>query len=119
MRMLLTNPAATRKRAAFEPLESRTLLSGPTAREQQMLELINRLRLHPAAELPLILQSKDADVQSALSFFHVDVNVLKAQWAGLTPVAPLAWNDALSKSAFAHTRQMLAFDQQSHQLPGE
>src|SRR3954466_2110193 len=116
--MLLTN-AAARKRTTFELLESRTLLSGPSAREQQMLELINRLRLHPAAELPLILQSKDSEVQNALSFFKVDVNTLKAQWAGLTPVAPLAWNDALAKSAFAHTRQMLAFDQQSHQLPGE
>jgi uncharacterized protein YkwD len=118
MRMLLTN-AARRKFSTFETLESRTLLSGPSAREQQMLELINRLRLHPAAELPLILQSKDPDVQNALSFFHVDVNALKGQWAGLTPVAPLAWNDALAKSALAHTRQMLAFDRQSHQLPGE
>ena len=118
MRMLLTN-APARKITIFEPLEPRTLLSGPTAREQQMLELINRLRLHPAAELPLILQSKDPDVQSALSFFHVDVSALKSQWANLRPVAPLAWNDALAKSAYAHTRQMLAFDQQSHQLPGE
>lgn len=114
-RMLLT----TVRRTIFELLESRTLLSGPSPREQQMLELINRLRLHPAAELPLILKSTDPDVQNALAFFHVDRAQLAKDWAGLTPVAPLAWNDALAKSALAHSQQMLAFDRQSHQLPGE
>src|SRR5260221_1582841 len=115
--MSLTTAAANR--TTLESLEPRTLLSGPSPREQQMLELINRLRLHPAAELPLILQSRDPDVQNALAFFHVDRAQLAKDWAGLTPVAPLAWNDALAKSALAHTQQMLAFDKQSHQLPGE
>jgi hypothetical protein len=110
-------PSAHRK--AFEDLEPRTLLSGPSPREQQMLELINRLRTRPAAELPLILNSKDPDIQNALSFFKVDRAELAKQWAGLTPVAPLAWSDALAKSALGHTQKMLALDQQSHQLPGE
>src|SRR6184192_842777 len=110
-------PPAQRK--AFEDLEPRTLFSGPSPREQQMLELINRLRAHPAAELPLILNSKDPDIQNALAFFKVDRNELARQWALLSPVAPLAWNDALAKSALGHTQKMLSFDQQSHQLPGE
>lgn len=103
----------------IERLESRTLLSGPSPREQQMLELINRLRSHPAEELPLILNSKDPDIQNALNFFGVDRGVLAKQWAGLTREAPLAWNDALAKSAKTHTERMLATDTQSHQLPGE
>lgn len=103
----------------IEPLEPRTLLSGPSPREQQMLELINRLRARPAQELPLILNSKDPDVQNALNFFGVDRKVLAKQWAGLSAEAPLAWNDALTKSARTHTDRMLATDTQSHQLPGE
>jgi Ca2+-binding RTX toxin-like protein len=105
----------------MEVLEPRTLLTagGPSPREQQMLELVNRLRTHPAAELPLLLNSKDPDIQNALNFFGVDRKVLATQWAGLTPEAPLAWNDALGKSAKTHTERMLATDTQSHQLPGE
>jgi Ca2+-binding RTX toxin-like protein len=105
----------------MEVLEPRTLLSagGPSPREQQMLELINRLRAHPADELPLILNSKDQDIQNALNFFGVDRKVLANQWAGLSPEAPLAWSDALAKSAKTHTERMLATDTQSHQLPGE
>ena len=104
---------------ALQPLERRVLLSGPSADEQQMLELINRLRTRPAQELPLILNSKDPDVQTALSFFKVDASELAKQWATLKPVAPLAWNDALARAALAHSQKMAATAQQSHQLPGE
>jgi uncharacterized protein YkwD len=104
---------------ALQPLERRVLLSGPSANEQEMLELINRLRTRPAQELPLILNSKDPDVQTALSFFKVDANELKKQWAALKPVAPLAWNDALARAALAHSQKMASTAQQSHQLPGE
>jgi len=117
-----TSEERVRARPGCEALEARVFLSasvGPSAREQQMLELINRLRLRPAAELPMILASKDPDIRNALDFFNVDVNELKRQWAQLTPVAPLAWNDALAKSALGHSQKMLAADQQSHQLRGE
>ena len=103
----------------MERLEPRTLLSGPSPREQQMLELVNRFRARPADELPLILNSRDADIRNALTFFGVNRQTLADQWAGLSAVPPLAWNDALAKSARAHTGRMLATDTQSHQLPGE
>jgi len=114
-------------RFSVESLEPRTLLSGlaagvsvgPSPREQLMLNLLNRLRTKPAQELPLILKSKDPDVQNALSFFKVDQKKLAADWASLTPVPPLAWNDALAKAAKVHSDKMLAADQQSHQLPNE
>jgi Ca2+-binding RTX toxin-like protein len=112
-------PSYRHRSTDVEPLEPRTLLSGPSPREQQMLELINRLRANPAAELPLILNSTDPDIQNALNFFGVDRGVLAKQWASLTREAPLAWNDALAKSAKTHTDKMLATDTQSHQLPGE
>src|SRR5215218_8462028 len=94
-------------RVRLEPMEGRTLLSGPSPREQQMLELVNRLRTRPTQELPLLLASKDLDVMAALKFFKVDRGRLGRQWANLTPVQPLAWNDALAKSAQSHTQRML------------
>ena len=41
----------------LEPLESRMLMSvEPSGREQLALELLNRARMNPAAELPLVEQ---------------------------------------------------------------
>jgi len=105
----------------LEALESRLLLSAtdPTADEQQALELINRMRQNPAAELPLLENSADPGVQSALSFFNVNLTTLAQQWATLTPAPPLDWNDDLAAAAVAHDRLMLQDNTQSHQLPGE
>src|SRR4051812_40289056 len=106
-------PLSAHRPQDVEHLEPRTLLSGPSPREQQMLELINRLRANPAAELPLILNSKDPDIQNALNFFGVNRSVLAKQWANLSKEAPLAWNDSLARSAKTHTERMLATDTQS------
>jgi hypothetical protein len=113
-------PSRARRRFAprLEALEDRTLLAAGI-QEEYALELINRLRTNPQAELPLLLNSTDPDVQNALSFFHVDRTVLAQQWASLTPVQPLAWNDILAGTAVAHSQLMNQFDEQSHQLPGE
>jgi hypothetical protein len=88
-------------------------------REEYLLELVNRMRGNPAAELPLLLNSGDADVQSALAFLHVDRTLLSQQWQALAPRAPVAWNDALGAAALTHSQLMLTYDQQSHVLPGE
>jgi hypothetical protein len=106
--------------ARFEQLEIRRLFSfDPAAREQEMLELLNRFRANPAAELNLLTHSSDADVNSAISFFKVNMSVLAQQWSTLSPVAPLAWSPALATSALGHSNQMLQYQLQSHQLPGE
>jgi hypothetical protein len=84
-----------------------------------MLELINRARLNPSAELQLLLNSSDPGVQGGINFFKVNKDVLASQWQSLQPVPPLAWNANLATAALTHSQQMLAFDQQSHQLPGE
>src|SRR5690349_15481943 len=75
-------------RIHVEQLEDR-LTPSAGAREQYMLELVNRLRLNPAAELPLLLNSTDPNVQSALSFFNVDTSVLQTQWSSLVAAPPL------------------------------
>jgi hypothetical protein len=113
---------AVRKRAnyriAFDSLEDR-LTPTAGAREQYMLELINRMRENPAAELPILLNSGDADVASAMSYFGVDRTMLANQWAQLTAAPPVAWNDNLADAALGHSQALAAADAQSHQLPGE
>ena len=112
--------AGRRYHPLLEVLEDRLVPTlNPSAREQYMLELVNRMRTNPAAELPLLLNSNDQGVNDALAIFNVDRTVLAQQWATLTPVAPLAWNEVLWNTARAHSDLMNQFEQQSHQLPGE
>lgn len=111
----------------FEAVESRVLLAfSPSAQEQYMLELLNHLRADPQANLDLMTsslgtqaRSSDPDVDSALQFFHVSGTALAQQWAALTAVPPLAWNEDLYNSATAHTQVMIDTDSQTHQAPGE
>jgi uncharacterized protein YkwD len=113
-------PAGRKQRFAprLEALEDRTLLDAGL-QEEYALELLNRMRTNPQAELPLLLNSNDPDVNNALSFFNVDRQLLAQQWSTLTPVPPLAWSDTLAGTALAHSQLMRQDDQQSHQLPGE
>ena len=100
-------------------------MAQPSAREQLMLELINRARLDPQGDFSAYLtsynpvSSSNADINSALTFFQVNGAVLLAQINALTPVAPVAWNSALADAAAAHSQAMINSDTQSHQLPGE
>ncbi len=104
----------------LELLENRWLLAvDPSPQEQEMLELINRMRTNPAAELALLTKSSDADVNAAIAFFKVNMTVLAQQWAKLDPAQPLAWNDALYKSAKTHSNLGVSKDSPDAQLPGE
>ena len=74
-------------RAYVEQLEERL---NPSAglREQYMLELINRMRANPSAELSILLNSGDANVNSALAYFNVNQTTLQSQWNSLAPAPP-------------------------------
>ncbi len=91
----------------------------PTAQTQELLELVNRIRRAPAAELDLLLNSGDPKIAQALQQFGVDRVRLAQQWSSLTAVAPVAWSAELTTSATGHNQQMIATDVQSHQIPGE
>jgi len=111
----------------LEGLEARELLSfDPTPSEQYMLELLNRFRTNPRAELQHLTtslsnpaRSADADVDSALRFFETSGTVLSQQWTQLTAVPPLAWNEDLYEASALHTQKMIDANQQTHQAPGE
>jgi uncharacterized protein YkwD len=129
---LLERPSkAPARDKIMEALENRILFSiSPTGAEQEMLEMINRMRENPTAELeqifistdpshPNYFETTDAGVNAALDFFGVDASTLFAQFAALTDAPPLAWNEALMDSAFAHSNLMIQHDSQAHILPGE
>lgn len=100
-------------------------MPAPTSQEQYLLELINEARLDPlrnaeryiTSYTPLI--STDADIQKAINFFRVSGSALLAAYQSLNAVAPLSWNNNLSSAAQSHNAEMIAADQQSHQIPGE
>ena len=91
-------------------------MANPTAREQELLELTNRMRANPAAELPLLLNSADPQVVNALNYFKVDRNLLATQWSTLIAASPLAWSSQLNDVAVAHNQKMIQYDQQSHDV---
>ena len=91
-------------------------MASPTPREQEFLELVNRMRMNPNAELGLLLNSADLDVQSAIKDFNVNKTTLTNQWASLKIVAPLAWSNKLNESAKSHNAVMIQYDQQEHQV---
>jgi uncharacterized protein YkwD len=94
-------------------------MATPSDFEQLTLELINQARLNPHGEFDRWVTNAPANVQNALNFFNVDLNLLKQQFDALVAVAPVAWNLNLGDSAQTHTDLMASFDQQSHFLPGE
>lgn len=102
------------------------LALNPTGEEQYLLELTNRFRLNPQAELALLTtslstpaRSSNRDVDGALRFFNVSGPLLAQQWSSLTPAQPLAWNLDLVEAAEFHNNAMIAADEQTHQAPGE
>ncbi|GAB5390008.1 MAG: hypothetical protein Alpg2KO_29760 [Alphaproteobacteria bacterium] len=100
-------------------------MASPTDFEQMMLELINSARMDPQADFDRYissyspLESEDADIDNAMSFFGVVGTTLKSQVDALVSAAPLAWNSALNEAAAKHTTKMIEEDTQSHLLPGE
>jgi Domain of unknown function (DUF4114) len=94
-------------------------MAQPTANEQELLELMNRMRLNPSAELALLLDLQDGGVQYGLEYYGIDRALLTTQWNKLKAVAPLAWSSELNVSAYGHNLATIAQKQQAHVLPGE
>ena len=98
-------------------------MSNPTPQEQEFLELINRMRAAPVAELDLLLNSSDpiskVAIDAALTQFKTNRATLRSQWDKLESAAPLAWSSALNQAAAAHNQAMIAADLQSHNVGTE
>lgn len=121
---------------SLESLENRHLLSvdgvadadlfDPSALEQEMLEHLNRMRMAPQAELDILFTdvesatARDPDARLAMTVYQdPSPEEIAEDWARLSSVPPLAWNESLFDAAFDHTNLMVQYDDQSHLLPGE
>lgn len=101
----------------------------PTADQQYWLELVNRFRAAPQAELDKLVnmsspgvwdnpRSDDASIAYALSYFGTSAADLVAQFGSLSSAPPLAWSSILNNSATTYSNLMVTNDQQSHYLDG-
>ncbi len=101
----------------------------PTVEQQYWLELTNRFRSDPQAELEKLVnfsapgvwgspKSDDAYIANALNYFGTSATDLTIQFASLIAAPPVAWNSALNVSATTYSDLMVSNDQQSHTLDG-
>lgn len=101
----------------------------PTAEQQFMLELLNRMRMAPAAELDKLVnltgpttwdtpKSDHLTVSAALNFYGVSAAELTSQWSTLTAAPALAWNDSLAAASATYSNLMVSTDVQAHGLDG-
>jgi hypothetical protein len=86
----------------------------PTAKEQFMLELINRARANPAAEGVRLQTTTDPDILGAYGFFGVNLSQMAADFAGYPARPPLAFNANLIAAARGHSQDMAVHDFQDH-----
>jgi hypothetical protein len=107
----------------------RAIGADPTAEQQYWLELTNRFRTDPQAELEKLVnfsspgvwgapKSDDPSIAYALNFFGTSAADLAAQFSSLAAAPPVAWNSALNVSATDYSNLMVTSDQQSHTLDG-
>ncbi len=98
-------------RAAGQPIYS---FGNPTADEQLYIELMNRARANPAAEGVRLAAITDPAIVNPYTQFNVDLAMMQAEFAALSPLPPLAPNAALTVAARGHSQWMLANQTQAH-----
>jgi hypothetical protein len=102
----------------------------PSNDQQYWLELVNRMRMNPSAELDLLVnltspgtwdspKSDDPSVAAALDFYGTDAATLSSQWSTLVSAPPVAWNGSLAQSAGTYSDIMVTQDRQDHNLDGQ
>ncbi|GMV53618.1 MAG: hypothetical protein D8M52_02525 [Chlorobi bacterium] len=86
----------------------------PTPEEQLLLEMINRARANPTAEGIRLMDSADADVQQAYTYWQINKTQTKAAFAAYPSRPPLAFHPALIQSSRLHTADMVTNNFQGH-----
>ncbi len=86
----------------------------PTPEEQLMLEMVNRARANPTEEGIRLMDTDDARVQSAYSFFSINKTATKAAFTAYPQRPPLAFHPDLTTAARNHSKDMDANNFQGH-----
>jgi hypothetical protein len=88
--------------------------ANPNADEQSLLWLMNRARRDPTAEGVFLAGVDDADVQSALGYFDVNLGVLMQEFAAIEAKPPAAFDARLYAAARDHSLYLIANNAQNH-----
>ncbi len=87
----------------------------PDADEQSFLWLMNRARRDPEAEGVFLAEVDDFDVQNAIQYFAVDLELMMDEFAALDPQPPAAFDTRLYAAALDHSLDLIDRDAQDHQ----
>lgn len=90
----------------------------PTGEEQLYLELINRARANPQAEVERLITHPDPSIRETYAYFGVNLQALRAEFASIGPMPPIAMNGFLLKEARKHSRDQFDHGYQGHEDPG-
>lgn len=105
-------PYPTIEDTAFPAPEKTWSHGEPTALEQQLLELIQRARRNPGAEVDLLLATPG--VATAMQQFKVNEQKLRDDFATYKAVPPLSFDEKLMASSKFHSEDMSANAFQEH-----
>ncbi len=86
----------------------------PDDNEQQLLWLMNRARSNPTQEGLWLAATGIAEIESAISYFSVDLDVLKTEFADIAATPPAAFDVRLYNAAKTHSDDLIARDAQDH-----
>lgn len=86
----------------------------PTPEEQLMLEMVNRARANPTEEGIRLMDTDDARVQSAYSYFNINKTATKAAFTAYPQRPPLVFHPDLITAARNHSKDMDANNFQGH-----
>jgi len=86
----------------------------PDDQEQQMMWLMNRARSNPTQEGIWLAILDDSDVQGALEYFEVDLDILMAEFEAIDEMPPAAFDVRLYNAAKVHSEDLIARDAQDH-----
>ena len=115
-------PGTFNRSLSIEQLECRRLLAfNPTAQEQEMLQLINRFRTDPQGEFNRLFSSattppkaRDPTIDAEVKRNNVHGVMLRNEWAALSPVEPLVWNEAVYNFGASHNAEMIRQNRPFH-----
>jgi uncharacterized protein YkwD len=105
-----------RRSPRLEHLESREVLTaaGPSALQQQTLELLNMARTDPSAMADWVASHLTSSERQTLSYYGVDLQAKLNSIRSATPQPALAWNDLLAQAAQGHSEDMFQQNFQGH-----
>jgi hypothetical protein len=86
----------------------------PDGNEQQFMWLMNRARANPTQEGIWLATMDDPDVASARTYFDVDLDILRAEFAAIGAKPPAAFDVRLYNAAKSHSDYLIRIDGSEH-----